>query len=214
MSAASSGNRVEIDAGPSIRLATSADIAGVVHTLVEAFDQDPVWSWAFPDGAAREAQHALVFHKIVSHAVANGAAWLTCDYGAAVTAFGPGVNEMSDADARNFPSTLRDLLGDRADPVVALFERFEHARPVHTPHVYVSLLGVRDRARGHGIGMNLLGHILKRADSQGIGVYLESSNGANDIRYAAAGFSIQGSVQVAPGRPAINTMWRPPASSS
>ncbi|WP_341953413.1 GNAT family N-acetyltransferase [Salinibacterium sp. TMP30] len=202
---------MRIEAARSTRLARPADLPSVVGTLVEAFDQDPVWSWAFPDPEARAAQHAAVFRMTVTHAIANDAVWLTSDCGAVVTAFGPGVNEMSDADAKRFPTVLDDLLGDHADEVNGLFERFEHARPVDTPHLYVSMLGTRGQARGHGIGMALLAHVVKQADAQGIGTYLESSNGANDQRYVSAGFSVHGSIPVAPGRPAVNTMWRDPA---
>lgn len=199
---------VRTAAGLSTRLAQPAEIAGVVRTLVEAFDQDPVWSWAFPDPQSRAEQHAVVFGMTVAHAVAHDSAWLTSDCGAVVTAFGPGMNEMSDADAEHFPTVLSDLLGDHAHAVIALFERFEHARPVDIPHLYVSLLGVRHQARGHGIGMALLAHVVEQANAQGIGVYLESSNGANDRLYESAGFSVHSSIPVAPGRPAINTMWR------
>lgn len=201
---------LRIEAALSTRLATPADLEGVVGTLVEAFDQDPVWSWAFPDPEARAAQHAVVFRMTVAHAIANDAVWLTSDYGAVVTAFGPGVNEMSDADSEQFPKVLGELLGDHAVPVNGLFERFEQARPVETPHLYVSMIGVRDRTRGHGIGMALLAHVAEQGEAQGIGVYLESSNGANDRRYGAAGFSVHGSIPVAEGRPTVNTMWRAP----
>lgn len=211
---ATSGNRdpVRAEATRSTRLATPADLPGVVSTLVEAFDQDPVWSWAFPDPEARAAQHAAVFRMTVTHAIAHDAVWLASECGAVVTAFGPGVNEMSDADAERFPTVLNDLLGDHADAVNGLFERFEHARPVDVPHLYVSMLGTRNEARGHGIGMALLAHVVERADTQGIGTYLESSNGANDHRYVSAGFRAHGSIPVAPDRPSVTTMWRDPAA--
>jgi GNAT superfamily N-acetyltransferase len=211
--AATSGNAdsVSAHAGLSARLATPTDLPGVVGTLVEAFDQDPVWSWAFPDPKARAEQHAAIFRMTVTHAIANDAVWLTSGCGAVVTAFGPGVNEMSDADEERFPTVLGDLLGDHSEAVNGLFERFEHARPVDTPHLYVSMLGVRAQARGHGIGMALLARVVEQADAQGIGTYLESSNGANDHRYEAAGFRAYGRVPVARGRPAVTTMWRDPA---
>jgi GNAT superfamily N-acetyltransferase len=193
------------------RLGTASDLEGVVRTLVEAFHQDPVWSWAFPDPEARAAQHALVFEMTVAHAIANDAVWLTSGCGAVVTAFPPGVDEMSDADTARFPGVLTGLLGAHADAVIQLFDRFEHARPRETPHLYVSMLGVRDESRGQGIGMALLAEVVRHADEQGIGVYLESSNGANDRRYEAAGFQPHGSIPVAPGRPPVTTMWRAPA---
>ncbi|AZI57995.1 N-acetyltransferase [Nakamurella antarctica] len=215
MSATNNGaNLVRADAATSTRLATPADLQGVVDTLVEAFHRDPVWSWAFPDITVRAAQHAAIFQMTVSHAIAHRSVWLTGDYGAVITAFAPGINEMSDDDASRFPAVINELLGDHAQQVNDLFERFEHARPVTTPHLYISMLGVRGRARGHGIGMDLLSHVMQQADSQGIGVYLESSNGANDARYREAGFDIHGSIPVAPGRPPITTMWRDPTPAA
>jgi len=194
------------------RLGTVSDLDGVVRTLVEAFHEDPVWSWAFPDPEARAAQHAIVFEMTVAHAIAHDAVWLTSGCGAVVTAFPPGVNEMSDADTERFPTLLTGLLGGHADAVTQLFERFEHARPLHIPHLYVSMLGVRNESRGQGIGMALLAEVVRHAEEHGIGVYLESSNGANDARYEAAGFQPYGSIPVAPGRPPVTTMWRGPVA--
>lgn len=192
----------------SIRLATPADLEDVVHTLVEAFSNDPVWSWAFPDPRSRAAQHAIIFRMSVAHSIAHNATWVTSGFGAVVTTYGPGINEMSEADTQRFPSVVADLVGDHADAVVKLFERFEHVRPMTTPHLYVSMLGVRDSARGHGIGMDLLAHVVRQADAQELPVYLESSNNVNDRRYEAAGFRMHGSIAGAPGQAAINTLWR------
>ncbi|WP_341953177.1 hypothetical protein [Salinibacterium sp. TMP30] len=44
------------------------------------------------------------------------------------------VDEMS--DAKRFPTVLGDLLGDHAEAVNGLFERFEHARAVDAPNRY------------------------------------------------------------------------------
>ncbi|MGV8886011.1 MAG: GNAT family N-acetyltransferase [Microbacteriaceae bacterium] len=196
------------DARASTRAATAADLEGVVRTLVEAFENDPVWSWAFPDPVTRAEQHAAVFRMTVAHAIAHDAVWVTDDYGAVITAFGPGINEMSDRDAAAFPELLREFLGDHAHAVTGLFDRFDEARPLHDPHLYVSMLGTRTAARGRGIGMQLLDYVVQQADAAGIGVYLESSNGANDRRYETAGFAAHGTVAVAPGRPDVTTMWR------
>ena len=56
--------------------------------------------------------------------------------------------------------------------------------------------------------MALLDDVLMRADAAGLGVYLESSNNANDRRYERLGFELRESIPVAEGRPPVSTMWR------
>ena len=191
-----------------VRLATADDLSEVVQTLVEAFANDPVWSWGFPDAEARAAQHTVIFGMMVGHAIATDSVWVTPGFDAIVTAFAPGVNELSDEEAARLPSVFEELLGDHASGIMGLFDRFDEARPTDTPHVYISLLGVRNRARGQGLGMALLDDVLKRADAAGLGVYLESSNNANDRRYERLGFELRESIPVAEGRPNVSTMWR------
>jgi GNAT superfamily N-acetyltransferase len=191
-----------------MRLATPADLDEVVQTLVEAFANDPVWSWGFPDAEARAAQHAVIFRMMVGHAITTDSVWVTPGFDAIITAFAPGVNELSDEEAARLPDVFHELLGDHASGIMELFDRFDEARPTETPHLYISMLGVRDRARGQGIGMALLDEVMKQADAAGIGVYLESSNHANDRRYARLGFEPHGSIPVAAGREPVTTMWR------
>ena len=191
-----------------VRLATADDLSEVVQTLVEAFANDPVWSWGFPDAEARAAQHTVIFGMMVGHAIATDSVWVTPGFDAIVTAFAPGVNELSEEEAARLPSVFEELLGEHASEIMGLFDRFDEARPTETPHVYISLLGVRNRARGQGLGMALLDDVLKRADAAGLGVYLESSNNANDRRYERLGFELVGSIPVAEGRPPVSTMWR------
>ena len=191
-----------------VRLATPADLDEVVQTLVEAFHDDPVWSWGFPDAQARAAQHAVIFRMMVGHAITTGSVWVTPGCDAIVTAFAPGVNELSDEETARLPSVFDELLGEHASGIMGLFDRFDEARPTDTPHLYISMLGVRNRARGRGLGMALLADVMKQADAAGIGVYLESSNHDNDRRYARLGFREHGRIPVAEGRAPVTTMWR------
>lgn len=63
--------------------------------------------------------------------------------------------------------------------------------------------------RGKGIGMRLLAHGLERIDAEHLPAYLESSNPANNDRYATAGFERHGEFQYPGGGPVVTTMWRP-----
>ncbi|HKH22130.1 MAG TPA: hypothetical protein VKA88_00790 [Solirubrobacterales bacterium] len=42
------------------KIASESDLDAAVATIVVAFDQDPLWSWMFPDPQQRAEQHARV----------------------------------------------------------------------------------------------------------------------------------------------------------
>ena len=56
--------------------------------------------------------------------------------------------------------------------------------------------------------MALLDRCLELVDREGSPAYLESTNPANDGRYASRGFEPYGSVELAGGQ-RVTTMWRP-----
>ena len=115
---------------------------------------------------------------------------------------------MSD-EARLEP-LVRDLIGSRADEVLALFARFEANHPRQQPHFYLSLLGTHPDHRGQGRGMGLLAANLARIDKLRLPAYLESSNRSNDHRYARLGFVEIGEFAVPGDGPTLGCMWRDP----
>jgi hypothetical protein len=58
------------------------------------------------------------------------------------------------------------------------------------------------------LGMWLLAHDLELIDAEHFPAYLESSNPANDHRYARLGFEPVGEVSYPGGGPRMTTMWR------
>ena len=105
---------------------------------------------------------------------------------------------------------MRELLGDRADEVLELMERFDAGHPHDRPHYYLSLLGTHPDHRGRGIGMGLLAANLAMLDELGMPAYLESSNRANDRRYESLGFELIGEFAAPGGSPTVGRMWREP----
>ena len=57
--------------------------------------------------------------------------------------------------------------------------------------------------------MWLLEHALAVIDADGCPAYLESSNPANNHRYAGVGFEVVGEFSYPGGGPVVTTMWRP-----
>ena len=89
-----------------------------------------------------------------------------------------------------------------------LFERFEASRAPLADHYYLSLLATHPDHRGRGIGQALLAANLASWDDADVPAYLESTNPANDHRYARAGFRPIGRFETVRDRAWVTAMWR------
>ncbi len=195
---------------PAPRVAGPADVDAVVEVITSAFNRDPVWSWAFPDDASREAQHRVFWRPFVAEAVPHGWVWTTPASTAASVWLPPGVPEFSPEAEAELEPMLVDLLGDDgAATVFEVFDLFAAARPAE-PHYYLSLLGTHGDHRGGGIGMGLLAANVAAIDATGTPAYLESTNPANDARYERAGFERIGEFELPGDGPVVAMMWRDP----
>jgi GNAT superfamily N-acetyltransferase len=191
------------------RRARPDELGRVVETITLAFATDPVWSVALarPDG--RVDHHPAYWQRFVASAAEQGGAWLIGD-GAAVSIWiPPGGHELSDAaaaDLDRFIGMSLDAAGAR--DIAALFDRFETNHPATPAHAYLSLLATHPEHRGRGIGQTLLAQDLARWDALAVPCYLESTNPANDHRYARAGFRRIGGFSAVRDDASISTMWR------
>jgi GNAT superfamily N-acetyltransferase len=196
--------------GEKVRVATSADIPAVTETISLAFHDDPTWSWAFPEESERQQQYAVWWRFLIEAAMRfeSPAVFVTHGIEAAAIWLPPGEDELAPEDEERLPSVLRRLVGDRAEALMKLIERFDAAQPADPPHYYLSLLGVHPEHRGKGIGMRLLGENLARFDSEGVPTYLESSNSGNDHRYEARGYRRIGEFTTPGDEVVIAAYWR------
>jgi ribosomal protein S18 acetylase RimI-like enzyme len=191
-----------------VRTATEDDVDGVAATLIAAFESDPLWSWAFPEGGL-----GSVWHLCVASAMRYSLVRFVGDYAAAAVWIPPGGRELTEAEEASLAPMLEDLVGSRAAAVLTLFERMESAHPDDPPHYYLSLLGTHPDHRGKGLGMSLLAEILTEIDAEGMPAYLESSNPGNDARYERLGFTRIGEFERPDGKLTCSTMWREPRLS-
>jgi GNAT superfamily N-acetyltransferase len=189
---------------------TDADADEVTELFALAFHDDPTWGWAFPHAAARMDQHRAWWGLFMHSAVRYDWVWMTEDRGAAALWIPPGEPELSDEDEARVEPLLRELVGEHADAVLELLERFEANHPRDEPHYYLSMLGTHPEHRGRGKGMGLLAANLAVIDELGVPAYLESSNRANDHRYERLGFVRVGEFAAPGGEPTVACMWRDP----
>jgi GNAT superfamily N-acetyltransferase len=193
----------------AVRRATALDIDLVTSIITLAFAHDPLWAHALarPDGET--AHHAEFWRLFVAGALRYPDTWLTSGGKAAAVWIPPGGTEMTPGQEQRLADLAADRLGPAAGDCLELVSRFEAAHPSAEPHYYLTLLGTHPDHRGKGIGMRLLAHNLDLVDAAHLGAYLESTNPANNRRYASVGFEPHGEFCYPGGGPVVTTMWRP-----
>jgi GNAT superfamily N-acetyltransferase len=193
----------------AVRRASAADVDLVTAIISRAFAQDPLWGHAMarPDGGT--AHHAVLWQPFIEGALRYPCTWLTRGAEATSIWIPPGGTEMTPEQEQRLADLAADYLGPAAGDYLELLSRFDAAHPRAEPHYYLTLLGTHPDHRGRGIGMRLLAHALEQVDAEHLPAYLESSNPANNRRYASVGFEPHGEFRYPGGGPAVTTMWRP-----
>ena len=79
-----------------------------------------------------------------------------------------------------------------------------------TPHYYLEYLGVEPALQGQGLGSHLLAELTRRADTAGVGCYLETATPRNVTLYQRFGFEVTTQKEII-GLP-VWFMWRPQGS--
>lgn len=192
------------------RAATTDEAPKVGAVLADAFTEDPVLSFLFPDTDRRPALLAAFFanrlaagHRIDHVLVPDVPGVRT----AAAVWEPPCHSDDQEPDLGPAVAALRALLGDawlfdRLAPLGAI----KKARPL-LPHWYLAFVGTRAADRGRGLASALITAATSRCDAEGLPAYLESSHLANVPLYERHGFRVTGEV-VIPEGPVIPLMWR------
>ena len=185
------------------------DLALVTSIITQAFADDPVWGPALRRSDGTTVDLEPYWRPFVKGAIRLGTATMTDDGAAVAMWIPPGENEL-DADglAELHAFVTRALDEDARHALEDLYERFEASRAGRPDHYYLSLLATHPAHRGHGRGQELLANDLAAWDSEGVPAYLESTNPANDHRYARAGFRPDGGFSAVRNSAWINAMWR------
>jgi GNAT superfamily N-acetyltransferase len=198
----------------AVRRARLEDVPTLAPMLARAYMDDPVAVWACRPPALRRKMLENLYVARLNQLLAHEEVWTDPELTSAALWSPPGRRQsgigLDFALVRTF---LHPRLMARA-PLQAIGRRgVQRRHPRHPPHWYLSLLGTDPDARGRGLGSAVLRPVLERCDSDGVGIYLESSKLDNLDFYARFGFRVTGELRL-PRGPRMWPMWREPAGAA
>ncbi|MFI9600846.1 GNAT family N-acetyltransferase [Streptomyces sp. NPDC052043] len=208
--------------GVGIRAAGEDDRELVVRLLDEAFQDDPVSGWVFPEREYRRTTHHRLMAAFTDIVLAEGRIDLTEDGTACAlwlsmpAADGDGPDGGGDPGAPDEADEADDAvrLRESVDPANARVEEIARlmaeSHPADRAHEYLWMIGVAPARQGEGLGSTLIQHVLDRCDREGLPAYLEASSERSTNLYARLGFTFADRTLDIPDGPRMWPMWREP----
>lgn len=198
--------------GVAIRSAGAGDRELVVRLLDEAFRDDPVSGWVFPDVVHRRDRHPRLMEVFADAVFAEGRVDVTedgtaCALWLSVAADG----EQSDEDG---PAQLREAVDPDNERVELVGRLTAGMHPAGRAHEYLWMIAVAPERQGGGLGTALIRAVLDRCDREGLPAYLEASNDRSRRLYERLGFGHTGRALDLPDGPRMWPMWREPRAGA
>ncbi len=188
-----------------VKKASADDTALVGEILAEAFSADPVGKWISSDPEYPRWCWPMIVPFLLPHnevyMSGNGlgaAMWVPPD------------------DKLNIRPSLA-MLWDwwrrfGVGSILRLFRLMSMMEQHHPKdqHYYLLAIGVRNEAKGQGIGSALLEHVLQQCDRRKAVAYLENSNSLNLTFYERHGFKVRSKIDLPRNGPSLWLMYRDP----
>jgi GNAT superfamily N-acetyltransferase len=167
----------------------------VLAVLVEAFTDDPLVRWLFPEPQERHDAQLGFYRALLTHPGAE----------ADLAADGAGAAIWLTLAAAQAPYG-----GEGTGRLRALGDALAQRHPDDEPHLYLPCMGVVGARQGSGVGSAMLRRRLARADADGLPVHLEASSARSRALYLRHGFADTGDpVRVADSPPVWPMQRRP-----
>jgi ribosomal protein S18 acetylase RimI-like enzyme len=191
-----------------IREAAAADREAIGRLLHEAFRDDPVSRWIFPEEQHLERAHPLLWTAFLDVSLAHGTVHVTEDGAGAALWYSVTGGRMAGGEELGERLAGVDPGNERQE---TLGELTEKVHPTERDHAYLQGIVVSPGRQSRGTGTALLRHMLRRCDAEGLPAYLEASSGRSRALYERHGFVFLGTAVELPGGPPMFPMWREPA---
>lgn len=182
-----------------------ADLQVVLDVLTDAFMNDPVVCWLFPDPGVRGLLQRHFYRPVLARPAAE--AYLAGgDEGAAIWVALPSGRTPYEEEP---PDGSASLFGSSSARLSALGTALAARHPLGEAHLYLPCMGVASGRQGAGLGSAMLRHRLARADADGLPAYLEASTPRSRAFYQRHGFTDLGEPVRVADSPPLWPMWRP-----
>ena len=191
-----------------VRRAGQADVDAMVEAMAQAFYDDPIFRWLFPDHERRLGRSRRYFASRTRILMRQGEVY-TVDGGVAAAMWArPGDWRDPPMDVLRQFAVLLPALGRRVPQSLAGLREIEERHPAR-PHWYLAVLGTRPERQGEGLGSALLDPVLGDCDRLEIPAYLETGRERNVHFYNRHGFAVTEEIRMPKGPP-LWLMWREP----
>ncbi|MGP3982304.1 GNAT family N-acetyltransferase [Streptomyces sp. KR80] len=198
----------------AIRRARPEERETISQLLGEAFMDDPVSAWVFPDEAHRRTVQPRFFGVFLDAALRDGWVDVTDDLSAAALWLPVSAGaEDGDADRDTDGGDMAERMAaaDPGNERTAVIGRLTgEAHPHDRDHFYLPAIVVTPGRQSEGLGTALLTTVLEHCDREGVPAYLEASNARSKALYERLGFAFTGTRVDLPGGPPMWPMWRDP----
>ncbi|MFD3873669.1 GNAT family N-acetyltransferase [Streptomyces sp. NPDC058623] len=193
-----------------IRQADHSERDAVARLLDEAFRDDPVSSWVFPDPRHRAAVHGKFLGVFVDVALEEGRIDRTADGAAAALWLRVPAGEPEGED--EVPARMRAVADPDNERCELVGRLTGEVHPTAEEHEYLLMIAVAPDRQGEGLGTELIRPVLERCDRDGVPAYLEASSERSMRLYERLGWEFTGRTVRLPGGPPMWPMWRKPRS--
>ena len=164
----------------------------------DAFEQDPLMKWVFPDDAVRvkslrrwwefSLDHQPPGSELHGTRIDGCVAYWQPPRSKKDSSTGPEEADRGESEGQKaFVAMMTELLGDLAPSRMEALGQMHQAR-LSEAHWYLAVLGTSSDQQSKGLGGKVLAPMLERCDRIGELAYLESSNPANVGFYRRHGF--------------------------
>ena len=199
---------LSIELPKGIRQTGPAEAKRIGEITAEAFRGDPFNLWLFRNFAGMRALFLLQAKRVYGP---RGFCYSAGDDGACMWMMPGGDNAFRTGDYLRFAANTLLASGPGAIGRGLKTGQAMEARHPGFPHAYLFSIGVRQRARGTGLGRRLIAPVLDACDRTRTRAYLENSNPANAGFYASCGFEVLGApIHPTPDSPPLQPMIREP----
>ncbi|MBW3589975.1 MAG: GNAT family N-acetyltransferase [Actinobacteria bacterium] len=192
----------------SVKQVTRADVNIVALTLARSFEDNVLFRWLFGDQPLDRLRQSFRSQLRVQYVPRGFAKTVAGLHGAAL--WNPPGRRFSPSlwdSIRLAPGHFALLLPWAARKALQAFSTMDAHHPAE-PHVHLAVLGVDPSHQRSGIGTLLVDEGLRRADTDGLPVYLDTDEPANVPYYERFGFQVTCEFDIPLGGPRMYGMLR------